>query len=151
MRRLITLLVLAGTVFIAVPIQHADAQWVFLARKVLGKVEHMQQSSQGGQPAVNVATVVLDAPAARVYAKAQELARANPAVKVLTDDATQRRLEVAEGNDRITLSVQTLSDKVSQLVIFGSAPPSPNSPTARTVAAVMRVCKELKKTCTVGN
>ena len=107
----------------------------------------MQQGGQAGQPAVNVATVVLDAPAARVYAKAQQLARANPTVKILADDATERRLDITEGNDAVTLYVQTLSDKVSQLVIFGAGA---SSPTARTVAAVMRVCKELNKTCTPG-
>jgi hypothetical protein len=151
MRRLVTMLVLAGTVFVAIPIQQADAQWVIVARRVLGRVQHMQQDNQGGQPAMSVATVVLDAPAARVYAKAQQLAHANPAVTVLADDANQRRLEVAEGNERVTLSVQALSDKVSQLIIFGSGPPTQNSATARTVAAVMRVCNELKKTCSIGN
>jgi hypothetical protein len=151
MRRFIAVLMLAGTVFAAAPIQRADAQWVFVARKVLGRVQHMQQGGQAGQPAMNVATVVLDAPAARVYAKAQQLAHANPAVTVLADDANLRRLDVAEGGIRVTLNVQALGDKVSQLVIFDSSPVGPDSATARTVAAVMRVCHELKKTCTIGN
>ena len=89
-----------------------------------------------------MAAVVLDVPAARVYAKAVQLARANPAVRVVSEDAAQRRLVIAEGNDQVTLGVQDLSGKVSQVTVLG--PGEPDMATSRTVEAVLRVCKEMK-------
>lgn len=149
MRSMIAMMLVAGTIFTAVPGAPANAQWVFVARRVLGRVEQLQQSGQNGQPGSTVASVVLDAPAARVYAKAVELARHNPAVVVLSDDATQRRLVLAQGNVQVSLAVQDLGGSVSQLTVLG--PAGPDSATSRTVAAVLRVCKEMKKTCTVGH
>ena len=147
MRRLTLVMVLAGTVLSAVPFGRADAQWVFVARRALGRIEHLQQSGQNGQPTTSVASVVLDAQAARVYAKAQDLARHNTSVQVLADDPVERRLEIAQGSDRVTLSVQELSNSLSQLVILGTGMAGPDSPTSRAVEAVLRVCKELKKAC----
>ena len=145
MTRLVTMMALAGIVLVAVPLQPAEAQWVFVARRVLGRIEHMQQDSKGGQPAANVATVMLEAPAWRVYAKARDIAHANPAAQVVSEDATNHRLEIVEGANRLTLSVQDLSNTASQLVILGSGP---DAPTARVVERVMGVCKELHRTCT---
>lgn len=146
MRPLTALMGLAGMIYIALPFAPADAQWVFVARRVLGRIEHMQQGGQDGQPATSVATVVLSVPADRVYAKASELAHRNPSVQVLADDPVQRRLDEAEGADRVALTVQVLNRTVSQLVILGSA-----TAASRTVEAVLRVCKELNKTCTPAN
>jgi hypothetical protein len=148
MRGVIVMMAVAGTLFAAAPIGPAQAQWVFVARRALGRIEQMQQSGQAGQLGSAVAAVVLDAPAARVYAKAASLARRNPAIQVLADDAVNRRLEFAESNEHVTLSVQDLSGSVSQLMVLG--PAGAGSATSRTVAAVLRVCKEMNKTCTLG-
>ncbi|NCW90363.1 MAG: hypothetical protein EBV73_07465, partial [Rhodocyclales bacterium] len=61
-----SILVLAG----ALPLT-AEAQWVLVARHVVGRVQQVtqQQDDAAGAPqrVTQVATVVLDAPASRVY------------------------------------------------------------------------------------
>ena len=119
----------------------------------LGRIEQLRHESPGdqssaAQSAVEVATVMLDAPAARVYAKALEVARRNNALQ-LREDATRRHLEVSEGPHHVSLSVASLSDKVSQLMIVANVLPGQESDAGRAVDAVLRVGRELKKTCTV--
>ena len=47
----------------------AEAQWVMLARRAVGRVEQMsQQSPQAGGASYDSAAVMLDAPANKVYA-----------------------------------------------------------------------------------
>ncbi len=140
----------AGMLLTGLPIRHADAQWVFVARKVLGRVEQLSQLPQGGRPGYEVATVVLDAPAARVYATAVKLIGQNQAVRITGQDAAERRVDMIEGDRTATLRVVALSDKVSQLMIVGSNGPGEDSTTSRVVAGVLRVCREMHRQCSVG-
>jgi hypothetical protein len=153
MRRRLVVPLLLGAAMALPPLEAGQAQWVLLARRALGRVEQLRHQSPGDQPsgaqsAVEVATVMLDAPAARVYAKALKVARRNNALQ-LREDATRRHLEVSEGPHHVTLSVASLSDKVSQLMIVANVLPGQESDAGRAVDAVLRVCRELKKTCTV--
>ncbi len=146
----LALALIAGGLLAALPCAPANAQWVFVAKRVLGRVEQMTQQPQGGKPGYTVATVMLDAPAARVYATAIGLIRKNQAVQITSEDATRRRIDIAEGDRTASLSVIMLSDRISQLMIAGTAGPGEDSPTPRIVAAVLRVCAEMRKQCSVG-
>ncbi len=54
--------------FLFVSTSLAQAQWVFVARKVIGRVESMTQSKQqAGTPRYDVAQVMLEANPAKVY------------------------------------------------------------------------------------
>ena len=142
---------IAGTLATIVPFGPADAQWVFVARHVLGRVHHMAQTEQSGRPGYDFATVLLDAPADKVFATVVSVARKNPAVRIVSEDAAARRLQVAEGDRSATLNVAAFNDDVSQLMIAGHASPGEDSTSSRVVQAVLRVCKEMNKHCTVGN
>ncbi len=134
-----------------VPLSPANAQWVFVARKALGRIQHMREENQpGGRPGYDFATVILDAPADKVFATALDMARKNPAVRVVMQDPGQRRFQVAEGDRTATLNVVPFSDDVSQLLIAGHAGPGEDSTTSRVVQAVLRVCKQMNKHCEVG-
>ena len=134
-----------------VPLSPANAQWVFVARKALGRIQHMREENQpGGRPRYDFATVILDAPADKVFATALDMARKNPAVRVVMQDPGQRRFQVAEGDRTATLNVVPFSDDVSQLLIAGHAAPGEDSTTSRVVQAVLRVCKQMNKHCEVG-
>ena len=110
-----------------------------------------RKPSSGGQQAYDFATVILEAPADRVFATALELARKNPAVRVVMQDPGQRRFQIAEGDRTATLNVVPFSDDVSQLLIAGHcAGPGEGSTASRVVQAVLRVCKEMGKHCQVG-
>jgi hypothetical protein len=118
----VLLAVLVGFAATVLPVAPAEAQWVFVARKALGRIQHMAEAQQqGGRPGYDFATVLLDAPADKVFATALELARKNPAVRVVMQDPGQRRFQIAEGDRTATLNVVPFSDDVSQLLIAGHA------------------------------
>ena len=139
---------LAATVLL--PMAAAEAQWVFLARKAAQRIHHMREAAQGAHPGYDFATVVLEAPADRVFAVVKEHAERTRALRILMVDPGARRLQVAEGDRTATLNVVELNDEVSQLMIAGTAGPGETATSSRVVAAVMRVCMELKKSCEVG-
>ena len=148
----VLLAVLVGLAATVLPLGPAEAQWVFVARKALGRIQHMAEAQQqGGRPGYDFATVLLDAPADKVFATALELARKNPSVRVVMQDSGQRRFQIAEGDRTATLNVVPFSDDVSQLLIAGHAASPDEGPTAsRVVQAVLRVCKEMGKHCELG-
>ena len=142
-----------GAVVLAtlLPFVPAQAQWVFVARKALGRIEHMREGQQGGgQPVYDFATVLLDAPADRVFAVALDMARKNRTVQVIMQDPAQRRFQVAQGDRTATFNVVPFGDDVSQLLIAGHAGPGEDATTPRVVEAVLRVCREMGKHCQVG-
>jgi hypothetical protein len=152
MVRLITVLAVAFvTILAAVPFSPADAQWVFVARKALGRIHQMTEGPQNGRPGYDFATVILDVPADKVFSTALEMARKNPSVRVLMQDPGQRRLQIAEGDRTATLNVAFFNDDVSQLMIAGHAGPGEGSTASLVVQAVLRVCKEMNKHCEVGS
>ncbi len=141
---------LAGVLLAALPLASAEAQWVFVARKAAQRVHHMAvESERAGEPRHDFATVLLEAPADRVFATALDLARKNHAVRVLMTDPASRRLQLAEGDRVATLNVVEFSPQVSQLMIAGSAGPNEAPTASQVVAAVLRVCREMKKDCQV--
>lgn len=145
---------LAATLFAAtvLPLVPAEAQWVFVARKALGRIEHMREGSgSAGQPGYDFATVLLDAPADRVFATALEMARKNRTVHVTMQDPAQRRFQVVQGDRSATFNVVPFGDDVSQLLIAGHAGPGEDATTPRVVEAVLRVCRDMGKHCQVGN
>lgn len=148
----VVLSVLAGLVATTLPFGPASAQWVFLARKALGRVQQITEGAEqgGGRSGYDFATVILDAPADKVFSTALELARKNTAVRVIMQDPGQRRLQIAEGDRTATLNVVPFSDDVSQLMIAGQASPGEGPTASRVVQAVLRVCKEMNKHCELG-
>ncbi|MFO1079498.1 MAG: hypothetical protein U1E23_02575 [Reyranellaceae bacterium] len=148
-RYLWTVAAAAATLAALAPFVPAEAQWVFLARKALGRIQQMREGGQQGKPGYDFATVILDAPADRVFATAYQVARKNPKVLVLVHDPAQRRLQVAEGDRTATLTVVPFSDDVSQMMIAGHAGPGEGPVSSLVVEAVMRVCREMNKHCEV--
>ena len=134
-------------VALLLPIASAEAQWVFVARKAAQRIHHMTEGGIGGQPGYDFASVVLEAPADKVFAIAHDRAQKNRQVRILMADPVARRMQVAEGDRTATLNVVELSEGVSQLLIAGRSRPGEQAPSSQVVAAVMRVCAELKKTC----
>lgn len=152
MRLPVVMAALAGIVATMLPAGSADARWVLIARHALGRIQHMTEGQQqgGNRSGYDFATVLLDAPADRVFATALELARKNTAVRVIMQDPAQRRLQVAEGDRTVTLNVAPFNDEVSQLMIAGHAGPGEDSTTSRVIQAVLRVSKEMGKHCQIG-
>ena len=149
-RRSVALSLAAGMLLAVVPFAPAEAQWVFVARKAAQRIHHMMEQGQNGQPGYDFATVILEAPADKVFNVALGHARSNKALRLLMVDPTAMRLQAAEGDRTVTLNVVALGDQASQLMIAGTAGRGEDPTSSRVVAAVMRVCAEMKKTCSVG-
>jgi hypothetical protein len=125
----------------------AEAQAVFIARKAVQRIHRMTEGGSNGQAGYDFATVVLEAPADKVFAVALERARNNHAVRIVMADAGARRLQIAQGDRTATLNVVEMNDGLSQLMIAGRTKAGEEAASSEVVAAVMRVCAELKKTC----
>jgi hypothetical protein len=125
----------------------AEAQAVFIARKAVQRIHRMTEEGSGGQPGYDFASVVLEAPADKVFAVALERAKKNRAVRIVMADPGARRLQIAEGDRTATLNVVEMGDQLSQLLIAGRTRSGEQAASSQVVAAVMRVCAELKKTC----
>jgi hypothetical protein len=70
---------LVGLAVTLLPFCPAEAQWVFVARKALGRIQHMREENQpGGRPGYDFATVILEAPADKVFATALAMAARTP-------------------------------------------------------------------------
>ena len=150
MRLTVVLAVVSGIFLTIIPFGPADAQWVFLARKAVGRIHQMTEGAQGGRPGYDFATVMLDASADKVYATALDHARKNKSVRILMQDPAARRLQFAEGDRTATLNVVPFHDDVSQLLIAGHAGPGEGPTSSLVVQAVLRICKEMNKHCEVG-
>jgi hypothetical protein len=152
MTRFLTVLAVSiGILAGVMPLAPAEAQWVFVARKALGRIQQMVQPPQNGRPGYDFATVLLDAPADKVFATALETARKNTSVLVLMQDPATRRLQISEGERTATLNVVPFNDDVSQLMIAGHAGAGEGPTASLVVQAVLRVCKEMNKHCEVSN
>jgi hypothetical protein len=128
----------------------AEAQAVFIARKAVQRIHRMTEEGQNGQMGYDFASVVLEAPADRVFKIAHDRARKNRQVRILMSDPVARRLQVAHDDRTATLNVVELSEGVSQLLIAGRSRPNEPAASSEIVVAVMRICAEMGKTCELG-
>jgi hypothetical protein len=125
----------------------ASTPWALVARKAIGRVEQMTQPPKGEQPGFDVATVLLDAEAAKVYATALGLLHRNAQVQVVSEDAAHRTVDFASGGRSAGITVNALGAHLSQMVVAAAVLPGQESATPRIVAGILRVCQEMKVAC----
>jgi hypothetical protein len=128
-----------------------SAQWAFAARKVIGRINQMTQDDSNGKPAFQLATVIIDAPAIKVYATAVNVISQNQAITIVSQDSQNLKLKVTQGANTASLSVVSLSDKSSEMMISATASPQGQDPsTSVGVDSILKICKQLNKVCKVG-
>jgi hypothetical protein len=131
------------------PPSQAATPWAMLARRAIGRVEQLSQPPKGDQPGFDVATVILNADAARVYATAVGMLRKSQLVHIVSEDAAHHTVEFGNGQRSAGITVTDLGTKLSQLMVASTAVPGENSATMRVVDGVLRVCQAMKVTCSV--
>lgn len=152
MRRATTIVVLAGLAGLAVLVglpaaASAQMPWAMVARRALGRIDQTLKPQTPTAPGYDIATVLVEAPADRVYARMAEYVRANPGVQV-TGDPAQRRLDVQQGALRGSFSVSALGEHLSQIMVAEALAPGQPSDTSRVVARILAVCQALRQSCT---
>jgi hypothetical protein len=119
----------------------AEAQWVFVARKAMGRIRQMQ----GGH--ADVAAVMLDAAADEVYGKALSTIEAGRGLKVTKKDGASRTVAFSDGERKAMLQVEELNEGVSEILISASPAEGGQGTGSLVVERIMEICKEVKVEC----
>ena len=144
-RRAVVLAVLA---VLAVPA--AEAQWVMVARAVSGRVQRMEQQRTANNGGYDVASVILEAKADKVYETALSALKAHSdKVTVTSTDPKKMIVNFTDGVQNAALQVTSLGPKVTQLMIASNAVENGQSGTSLVLQGVVKVCKEMNVTCSV--
>lgn len=129
----------------------AQAQWVAVARAASGRIRQMEQKNANGPGGYDVATVIIEAPAQKVYETAVARVNAHAAqVTVISMDAKKRVVAFTNGSVTASLQANPLSEKVTQLVVASTLDPTQPSATSMVVKSIENVCTELKVECTLA-
>jgi len=126
----------------------ADAQMVFLGKKAIGKVRQLTGEMKGSeQPGYDVATVLLEAPADKVYNTAVNVLEASKDWKITQKNDKSRSLEFSDGKRTAGAQVSFLDDHLTQLLIVSTVTSSKADTTSFVMNGVLRVCKEMGVHC----
>lgn len=149
MKAMISRFALLGAIVgLLAPISHA--QWVAVARAVSGRIQQMEQKSADGKGGYDVATVVIEAPAQKVYETALQRLQAHAAqVKIINQNGKKREVAFTDGVQTASLQANLLGDKLTQLVVASTLDLSQPSATSIVVQSIQNICMELKVTCTL--
>ena len=130
----------------------ADAQMVFLGRKALGKVRQLTGEMKGSQqPGYDVATVLLEARADKVYSTAVTVLQANKEWTITQKDDKSRSLEFSDGKRTAGMQVSFLDEYLSQLLVVSSVASGKTDTTSFVLDGVLRVCKEMGVHCQLAD
>jgi hypothetical protein len=130
----------------------SQAQWVAVAHAVSGRIQQMQQKNANGPGGYDVATVVIEANAQKVYETAlQRLQASSAEVKVVEQNAKKRMVAFTDGRQTASLQANPLGDKLTQLVVASTLDPAQPSAISLVVKSIQNVCAELKVECALQN
>jgi hypothetical protein len=132
-----------------IPPSQAATPWAMLARRAIGRVEQMSQAPKGEQPGFDVATVILNADATKVYATAVGMLRKSEVVHIVAEDAAHRTVEFSNGQRSAGITITDLGTRLSQLLVGSARVPGQDSATNHVVDGVLRVCQAMKVTCSL--
>ena len=128
----------------------AQAQWVMVARAVSGRIQRMEQQRTASNGGYDVASVILEAQADKVYETALSALKAHSdKVTVTSSDAKKRIIKFTDGQQNASLQATSLGPKVTQLMIASNALENGQSGTSIVLQGVLKVCKDMNVTCTV--
>lgn len=145
-RRIVLLVALISTAVAC------EAQWVAVAHAVSGRIQQMQQKNENGSGGYDVAVVIIEAQAQKVYDTAvQRLQAHGDQVKVIKQDAKKRTVAFTNGTQTASLQANPLGEKITQLVVASTLDPAQPSTTSLVVKSIQQVCTELKVECTLEN
>ena len=150
-RRAIARGIVAGTVAILAASAVAEAQAaIFLARRVIGRVETMsQQAPQSSGASYDSAAVMLEAPAQKVFATAVDALKRAQAqgITVTRVDNTELLVQFTNGQQIAGMKISSLGDKLSHMLITSAHAGSQPNAAALVSDSVLRVCTEMKVEC----
>jgi hypothetical protein len=126
----------------------ADAQWVTVARKAIGRVEQMTQSLGNDGPSYDVAAVMLEAPIDGVWAGVLRALKANAAgITVTTEDSAQHLVQFTDGRQIAGIKLSVVGDRVTHLLVSSARQGGQAPASALVMDSVLRTCREVGVSC----
>jgi hypothetical protein len=142
------IVVLAGFLCLA---DAAQAQWVFIGRKALGAVNRLvSQGHEKEGPGYEVATVLLEADADKVYGTAADLLKENPQARITYRDDPSRTIEFTDGKIWAGIKVSRFEEKISQILIGATAVSGKPGGASVVVQKILRVCEKMEIPCSLA-
>ena len=126
--------------------EFAEAQWVMLARRAVGRVEQMSQSQNNGA-SYDTAAVMIEAPADKVFAAVMRGVRNNAAVKITSESTDTRTIQFTNGTQIAGIKVSALGDDLSHILVSSAHTGQQPNAAALVSDSVLRVCKEMNVEC----
>jgi hypothetical protein len=134
-------------VLLAAPV--IEAQWVLVARKASQRIRNVKQTDANGN-GFDVATVLLEAPADKVYEAALANIRQHQDLKVTRADAANLTVEFTNGKQSASMVATSLGPKATDLLVAVTVSSDPAGATWPVVDGVMKVCARMNVECKTG-
>jgi len=126
----------------------AEAQWVLVARKVVGRVEQMSQSQGGNGASYDSAAVMLEAPADKVWDAVLRGLRGNTqGVTVTQENPADHVVQFSNGRQIAGIKVSSIGDNLTHLLITSAHTGDQPNAAALVLNSVLRVCKDMGVEC----
>ena len=125
----------------------AEAQWVMVARRAIGRVEQMSQTQGNDGASYDAAAVMIDAPADKVYAAVVRGVRGRDGITVTSDDPATRTIQFTDGRQIAGIKVSVLGDDLSHLLVSSAHTGAQPNAAALVTDSVLRVCTEMNVAC----
>ena len=129
----------------------AQAQGIMLARRVIGRIEQMSQTSPNGATTYDTASVIVDVPVDRVYAAVKTQVRTAQGITVTREDPATGRIEFTNGTQIAGIQAVSLGDNLTQLMVSAAHSNAPTSPTSMIVQHIVAACKAMNVECSRGS
>jgi hypothetical protein len=118
----------------------SQAQWVTLARKVKSKCT-------GG---TDVATVIIEAGATKVYRAVIDTLTTDPKFGVISRDDGKKYIEFSKEPYLLAIRVDSLANNLAQIIVASNVTgPPPKKPIDMAVDAIFQVCNKAGVKCTL--
>ena len=126
----------------------ADAQWVAIAKRAIGRVQQIsQQSQQPGGASYDTAAVMLEAPPNKVYAAVlRGLANAQ-GITITREMPTDGLVEFTNGQQIAGVKVSAIGDDLTHMLISSAHVGNQPNAAALVMNGVLRVCREMNVEC----
>jgi len=140
-------IVLAGVALLVVS-SIAEAQWVLLARRAVGRVEQMsQQSPQANGANYDTAAVMLEAPPDKVYTAVIRGLKNAQGITITREDPAATLVQFTNGQQIAGIKISALGDQLTHMMISSAHTGNQPDAAALVLNAVLRVCKDMNVEC----
>jgi len=127
-----------------------QAQWVMVARAASKRVRTMKQTDENGN-GYDVATVLLEAPAEKVFEIALTDISKHEGIKITKVDAPNHTIQFTNGKQSASMMATSLGPKATDLMVATTVTADHTSATWQVVDGVMKVCKQMNVECKVSD